>query len=57
MKKSEAKFDGPPDKREKARQQHTPEAARLSEEQRFRDPKGKKPEGDKGKGGAGKPKA
>lgn len=57
MKKSEAKFDGPPDKREKARQQHTPEAARLSQEQRSRDPKGKKPESDKGKGGDGKPKA
>ncbi len=51
MKKSEAKFDGPPDKREAARKVHKPEAARLSQEQRSRDPKGKKDHGeDKAKG-------
>lgn len=54
MKKSEAKFDGPPDKREKARQVNPVQASRLTEEQRSRDPKGRKPEGDKGKGGPGK---
>jgi hypothetical protein len=54
MKKSEAKFDGPPDKREKAREQNHPQAARNSPQQQKGGQMGGKQQGRAG-GGRAKP--